>query len=70
MLEYLYTNRVKGLESCSTTEVLDLLTLANEYLLTGLKHLCECAASTMLNSENISRMLLVADDYKADMLRG
>jgi hypothetical protein len=69
MLEHLYTNRVKGLESCATNEVLELLTLANEYLLTDLKCLCECAAAALLNHENIGRMMLVADDFKADMLK-
>ena len=34
-----------------------------------LKHLCECAASGMLNNDNIGKMLLVADDFKADVLR-
>lgn len=33
MLEFIYTNRIEGLNSCSASEIIDLLSVADEYLL-------------------------------------
>jgi len=69
MLEFIYTNRVETLKECSAHEVLDLLSAAEEYLLPDLKKLCEHAAQSLINTENVAKMLSAADRFGAPKLR-
>jgi len=69
MLEFIYTNRVEGLKECSAHEVLDLLSAAEEYLLPDLKRLCEHAAQSLINTENVAKMMSAAERFEAPLLQ-
>ena len=69
MLEFIYTNTVRGLETASPSEVIALLMLANEYLLDDLRKLCEKTATHIISIENIGRLLLLSDGHNASCLR-
>lgn len=69
MLEFMYTNRVEQLKDCSAHEVLDLLSASEEYLLPELKRLCEHAATSLINTEMVAKMLSAADRFEAPLLR-
>lgn len=69
MLEYIYSNKVKDLESCDLADVISLLVLANEYCLDRLQYLCEVAASGCLDKENIARTTLLSINYDLEELK-
>jgi len=69
MLEYIYSNKVKDLEACELTDVVNLLVLANEYCLDRLQYLCEVAASACLDNENIARITLLSMNYDLEKLK-
>jgi len=69
MLEFVYTNRVECIKECSAHEVLDLLSAAEEFLLPELKKLCEHAAKTLINIENVAKMMSAAERFGAPTLR-
>lgn len=49
--------------------MIDLLTLAEKYLLQPLKHLCEVAARDVLTIANVGRFLCAAEKYNAAYLK-
>mmetsp|Transcript_30091 Transcript_30091/g.39615 ORF Transcript_30091/g.39615 Transcript_30091/m.39615 type:complete len:639 (-) Transcript_30091:210-2126(-) len=70
-LEFLYTDDVMGLDP-SFVEVsfaLDLLTLADQFLVEALKRKCETAIQKSITVENVSEMLVTADSRQAMSLR-
>uniref|UniRef100_A0A7S2W1Z2 BTB domain-containing protein n=1 Tax=Rhizochromulina marina TaxID=1034831 RepID=A0A7S2W1Z2_9STRA len=69
MLEFIYTNRVEGLKECSAHELLDLLSAAEEFLLPDLKSLCEHAAQSLINTENVAKMMSAAERFEAPLLQ-
>ena len=69
MLEYLYTNSINDLNECSSNDIINLLMMANEYVLDDLRMLCEISAKRVLNSENICKFLLLSSKHNADRLR-
>uniref|UniRef100_A0A6U4KVI1 BTB domain-containing protein n=1 Tax=Phaeomonas parva TaxID=124430 RepID=A0A6U4KVI1_9STRA len=69
MLEFIYTNKVAGLSKCNANEILHTLRLAEEFLLPGLKSLCEREAKKQMNRENVVQMLFCSDKYDAEHLR-
>lgn len=50
-------------------QLIDLLTLAEQYLLLPLKHLCEVAAQEVLTISNVGRFLCAAEKFNAAYLR-
>lgn len=68
MLEYVYTNTIKSIESFPNMDIIALLQIANEYCLQDLQILIEQAASKMLNSENIGKFLFVSGKFNAATL--
>ncbi|RLN91772.1 hypothetical protein BBJ28_00022411 [Nothophytophthora sp. Chile5] len=50
-------------------QLIDLLTLAEQYLLLPLKHLCEVAAQDVLSISNIGRFLCAAEKFNAAYLK-
>lgn len=68
-LEYIYTNNVKNLESCPSSDIEYLLVMANEYCLDTLQTMCEKAASKMLNFENVSRFTILCTSYEVPILK-
>ena len=69
MLEFLYTNYVKDIDSSSSEEVISLLMMANEYLLEDLRILCEKRAAKMINVDNVSKLFLLSAGHNASVLR-
>lgn len=49
--------------------MIDLLTLAEQYLLLPLKHLCEVAAQAVLSISNVGRFLCAAEKFNAAFLK-
>ena len=70
MLEYIYTNEVKGLELCNTTDIINLFILANQYCMQPLQYICEYNASLIINSSNISKFILLTyTTYTCNILK-
>lgn len=69
MLEFIYSNSVSDLATVSSNEVIALLCMANEYLLSDLRELCENRAATMINMQNISKLLLLSAGHNASVLK-
>lgn len=69
MLEFIYTNAVKDLDDCSSTDIISLLMIANEYILDDLRALCEQSASRVLGFENIGKFMLLSVKHNAEDLR-
>lgn len=69
MLEFIYTNDVKDIDICSPNEAIELLVMANEYLLEDLRQLCETRVVTMITTDNIGKLLLLSAGHNASALR-
>jgi hypothetical protein len=69
MFEYLYTNSIKDLDECSARDLISLLMISNEYLLDGLRILCEQSAARVLAFENIGKFILLSIKHNAIGLR-
>ncbi|KAG1684905.1 hypothetical protein DVH05_010171 [Phytophthora capsici] len=69
MLEFIYTNRVVDLAKLNSNQLIDLLTLSEQYLLLPLKHLCEVAAQEVLSVGNVGRFLCAAEKFNASYLK-
>mmetsp|Transcript_7998 Transcript_7998/g.10633 ORF Transcript_7998/g.10633 Transcript_7998/m.10633 type:complete len:320 (+) Transcript_7998:57-1016(+) len=69
MLEFLYTNKIQHISTCSPEELLSLLIVAEEKLLPELKALCENEASKLISVENCAKMLSTAESYNAPQLK-
>jgi hypothetical protein len=65
MLEWCYTNRIKHLDALSAMELLDLLRLADKWLLKDLKRITEFKLKDLMTVENVARMLCATEDFKA-----
>ena len=71
LLEYLYTDRVEGLDpkSVQLEFALDLLAVADQYLPDPLKRMCEKAIHKSIDVDNVAYMLATADARQAHELR-
>jgi len=69
MLEFIYSNTVRGMETLPSHDVIELIMLANEYLLDDLRKLAEKAATKIISQENIGRLLLLSAGHNASALR-
>ncbi|RMX64315.1 hypothetical protein KXD40_005120 [Peronospora effusa] len=69
MLEFIYTNRVLDMAKLNSNQLIDLLTLSEQYLLLPLKHLCEVAAKDVLSVGNVGRFLCAAEKFNAAYLK-
>ncbi|XP_058805412.1 speckle-type POZ protein-like [Phymastichus coffea] len=65
MLRYIYTGKVENLNKLAK----DILPAANEYVLEGLKNMCENIISKNLNLDNVVEMLTIAASYNAQNLK-
>ena len=71
LLEYLYTDRVAAIQS-KTVKVefaLDLLSVADQFLVEKLKLLCENSIQKSIDVDNVAHMLSTADQRQAHGLR-
>ena len=71
LLEYIYTDKVEGLDphSVRLEFALDLLALADQYLLDPLKNMCEKSIYKSIDVDNVAYMLGTADARQAKELR-
>jgi hypothetical protein len=69
MLEYIHADEVRDLEHCEHDEIIDLLSLSEEYLLPGLKSLCEESVKDKFTIENVLQLLSASDKYNASSLK-
>ena len=53
----------------SVQQLIDLLTLSEQYLLLPLKHLCEVAAQNVLSVGNVGQFLCAAEKFNAAYLK-
>ena len=61
MLEFLYTNSIKNIDSYNSDDIIALLNISNEYLLDELKHVAIQAVRNLLNEDNICKFTLLCD---------
>ena len=69
MLEFVYAGDVEDLEEASSTDMISLLNLAEQYRLTDLAKLCEHAAAKIINFSSIGKFMLVCARYDLPQLR-
>lgn len=69
MLEFVYSNRIAGLSSASTDDILDLLHLADKWLLRDLKRLCEYELiRSHMDVDNVAKMYCATEEHHAGRL--
>ena len=69
MLEFVYAGDVEDLEEASSTDMIALLNLAEQYCLTDLGKLCEHAAAKIINFSSIGKFMLVSARYDLPQLK-
>ena len=66
MMEYLYSGSIQNFNA---KVALDLLGLADAYMLEGLKYLCENTLMHNVDNENVCSLLIDANKYSAHELK-
>ncbi|OQS05738.1 hypothetical protein THRCLA_02165 [Thraustotheca clavata] len=69
LLEFIYTNRISDLPSLSASQIIELLALAEQYLLRSMKDLCEVTAMELITNEHCTKLLSAAERYNASYLK-
>ena len=69
MLEFLYSDSIEDLPSCSPAEITLLLDMANEYVLKELRELAERYAAKLVTKDNVAKYLLMTADEPQSVLR-
>ena len=69
MLEYMYLDSILDISSVTVEEFVDLLMIANEFILDDMKSYCEIGASSILCAENVGKFMVIADKYNAPLLK-
>jgi hypothetical protein len=69
MIEFIYTGEILDISKCCSSDVIDLLEMSMEYLLDDLGALSEKAASKLVCSENIGKLMLLCARYDLSILR-
>ncbi|RHY31167.1 hypothetical protein DYB32_003707 [Aphanomyces invadans] len=69
LLEFIYTNRVHDLAKLSTAQLIDLLSLGDQYLMRPLRDLCELQAKDLISNESCVKLLSAAEKYNANFLK-
>lgn len=60
MLEFLYADSVKDIDSCTGNDILLLLMLANELIIPSLTEMCESVATGVITAQNVTKFLLLS----------
>ena len=66
MIEYLYSGSIQNF---SPKIALDLLGLADAYMLEGLKYLCENTLMHNVDNDNVCNLLIDSNKYSANELK-
>ena len=61
MLEFLYTNDLRDITTCDADDLINLLCIGNEYIIPGLKLVCQKAAESVFSPINIGRFAMYCD---------
>jgi len=69
MLEFIYTNTVRNIDTLCASDLIALILLANEYLIDDLRRLSEKAAIRTISLDNIGRLLLLSTSNNGSGLR-
>ncbi|RHY57792.1 hypothetical protein DYB30_010463 [Aphanomyces astaci] len=69
LLEFIYTNRVHDLAKLTTAQLIDLLSLGDQYLMRPLRDLCEIQAKELVNNESCVKLLNAAEKFNAGFLK-
>ncbi|CAK4631320.1 unnamed protein product [Aphanomyces euteiches] len=69
LLEFIYTNRVQDLAKLSANQLIDLLSLGEQYLMRPLKELCEIHAKELITNETCTKLLSAAEKFNASFLK-
>ncbi|KAF0689079.1 Aste57867_19351 [Aphanomyces stellatus] len=69
LLEFIYTNRVQDLAKLNANQLIDLLSLGEQYLMRPLKDLCEIQAKDLVTNETCTKLLSAAEKYNAAFLK-
>ncbi|EQC42247.1 hypothetical protein SDRG_01081 [Saprolegnia diclina VS20] len=69
LLEFIYTNRIADLAMLTATQLIELLALAEQYLLRTMKELCEAAAVELISNDHCAKLLSAAERYNAQFLK-
>ena len=57
------------MEDVDVDQVLELISIAEEYLLPGLKDICQVRAAALVNTESAPRLLFASEKYGAPLLK-
>lgn len=68
-LEFIYSNQIQDLENCDAVTIINLIMLANEYILEDLKKLCSQCVAKLLHVDNIGRFMSLCSNYHVVNLR-
>lgn len=69
LLEFIYTDTIKDLDTCISEEIVELIILANEYVLDDLRIRCERYSPRILTLDNIGKLLLLSNQHNASLLK-
>ncbi len=68
MLQFMYCNRIPDIISCHIDELVELLSMADEFCMDSLKTLCEYTACARLSPSTVAKLLLAGESYNAPIL--
>lgn len=60
-IEYLYTNNIRDISTFDADELISLMTICDEYLLSGLKVVCQNAAEAIVSPTNLGCFAMYSD---------
>jgi len=69
LLEFIYTDNVKGLDVCDSDELVELMMTANEFVLDDLRIMCEKFSHRVITIDNIGKLLLLSNQHNASVLK-
>ena len=60
-IEFLYTDNIRDISTFSADELINLMAICNEYLMSGLKIICHKAAETIISPTNVGCFAIYSD---------
>ncbi len=68
MLQFMYCNRIADLLSCHIDELVELLSMADEFCMDSLRDLCEYTGCARLSPSTVAKLLMAGESYNASRL--
>ncbi len=68
MLQFMYCNRIPDILSCHIDELVELLSMADEFCMDSLKSLCEYTGCARLSPSTVAKLLVAGESYNASLL--